>query len=393
MSVQSSPKKTVSSLLTSVRVSEESALYHLRKGDVFALQGEWPKAKKEYEEAVRKHGGLPALRKLAQAELQQRNIRGVQNILQQLRQEGAREEDILLLEGVILLRTGELEKVQHYINNASDSPHKSYILALLSIIQGKHNQAQEYLQDVTLGWEPILRAYGSTLQSAYDEYALFPQSPSVHLTTLLSRALAEAQECELALPLLAQVVQQEAAYRDAWIVQGYCELVTERLPEALASLERAYSLDPQKPEIQYFLGRTYAALGNSESALVFYEYALKNGFSPEKEVRIRIAELAQSMQRYEEALTQYTVLLSQKEATPDLVPFFVQIALQAHREDEVYLSVENALQKWPDTKDVLVAFSEIAVRMGKIQEARKALEKASFMYPNDEKIHQLLREL
>ncbi|PIP65352.1 hypothetical protein COU77_03025 [Candidatus Peregrinibacteria bacterium CG10_big_fil_rev_8_21_14_0_10_49_16] len=388
------PASTVqATILTSPSASQETAVFHLRKGDIFALQGEWSAAKKEYEEAVRKHGGIPALRKLAQAELQLRNISNVRNIVQQLRQEGAREEDILLLESIVLLRTGELTKVQNYMTHAPDSPHKQYILSLLALIQGKHEQAQSYLQQTAIGWEPTLRTYASIIQSAYDEYALFPESPPLHLTTLLSRALAQVQECELALPLLAQVVQQEENYRDAWIVQGYCELTTERVSEALISFERAYALDPQKPEVQYFLGRTYAGLGNTESAMTFYQYALKNGFSPEKEVRIRLAESAMQAKQFEDALLQYTTLLSGNDASPDLVASYVDVALQTGKLDEAYLLMQEAAVSWPNDAAVLAGLGEIALRLGKTEEAKKVLEKGLALDSTQKKIQELLREL
>jgi len=62
-----------------------------------------------------------------------------------------------------------------------------------------------------------------------------PSSPRVreiHLLTLVSRALAQVQECELALPLLSQVTGIQDDYRDAWIVQGFCELSSERGPRS-----------------------------------------------------------------------------------------------------------------------------------------------------------------
>src|SRR3989344_7263660 len=74
------------------------ALLHFRKGDLFALLGEWSEAENEYKAAVDAGGGLSALRKLAQAQLQRRNIDGVRATIHLLKQEGARAEDLLLIE-------------------------------------------------------------------------------------------------------------------------------------------------------------------------------------------------------------------------------------------------------------------------------------------------------
>ncbi len=240
--------------------TDDMSLIHLRQGDLLALRGEWSEAQDEYELSVKAGGGLPALRKLAQAQMQRRDTNGVRSTLRKMKNAGAREEDVLLLETIIMLRSGELIDAQNTLEGADDSPQQHYGLALLAIVQGNHQRAVQELALTIEGWDPVLRSYARTLQSAYDEFALFPSGSDMHLITLLSRALAQVQECELALPLLIQVTTAKDDYRDAWIVQGYCELVTERPEQALASLEHAYSLDPQKPEIQYFLARAYSAL-------------------------------------------------------------------------------------------------------------------------------------
>ena len=234
--------------------SEDRALMHLRQGDLLALKGSWKEAQREYEASVKAGGDLPALRKLAQAQLQRRDISGVQKTIKDMKLAGAKSEDLLLLESIVNLRTGELVKARTMLEEAEDSPQKHYGIALLSIIEGIHPNAQAALQQVVNGWEPVLRSHAKILLAAYDEFTLFPESPDIHLITLLSRALAQVQECELALPLLTQVTAKKDDYRDAWIVQGYCELVTERTEQSLASLEQAYNIDPQKPETQYFLG-------------------------------------------------------------------------------------------------------------------------------------------
>ena len=52
----------------------DQALVHLRQGDLSALKGDWKGAQKEYKLSVEANGGLPALRKLATAQLQRRDI-------------------------------------------------------------------------------------------------------------------------------------------------------------------------------------------------------------------------------------------------------------------------------------------------------------------------------
>ncbi len=332
---------------TLLPLDEEGALLHLRRGDVHALRGDWKKAEQEYAEAVEKDGGLPALRKLVQAQIQRRDIRGARTTLEQLQRVGASADDLLLWESTIALRTGELTKAQGLLEGATASPQQQYGLGLLFLMTGKHEEARAALRETAGGWEPVLRAHAREILNAYEEYALFPESPEIHLQTLLSRALAEAGECELALPMLSRVTRQQDDYRDAWIVRGFCELTTERTEEALASLEQAYRIDPQKPETQYFLARAYGDRGDHANALTFLQYALRNAFQPEAEVRQLLAAEALQLGQSALALEQFDTLTKLPGATIETFDQCIQALLAANRPQEAIVKAEEARSRWP----------------------------------------------
>lgn len=359
----------------------DRALFHLRQGDLLSLRGQWAQAQEEYEKAVEEEGGLPALRKLAQAQLQRRDISGVRSTLRQLKKAGAKTEDLLLLESIVALRSGELLEARKLLENAEDSPQKHYGLALLSIIEGNHVQAQTELQAVTNGWEPVLRSHARTIMAAYQEFSLFEESLNIHLITLLARAFAQVQECELALPMLVQVTQAKDDYRDAWIVQGYCELTTERPEQALASLEHAYNLDPQKPEIQYFLARSYAAINDHKNAITFFEYALQNGFDPPEEVRRQIAQSALISGDAGLALTQYEALTKSEHATIEPYEGYVTASIALGRAEEAYFMAKEAAKRWPQDAIAHDLLGWAAMESDRPQEAKKSLEKALDINP------------
>ncbi len=380
-----------------VRASPEDAgdivLIRLRQGDLLALQGEWASAEREYQASVDAGGGIPALRKLAQAQMQRREIEKVRGTIQKLRDAGARDEDLLLLSVIIDLRTGRLVQAQQAVAAAPDSPQKHYGLALLSLIQGNHDETKKELKLVIGGWDPTLRSYARTLQAAYDEFALFPENNAIHLTTLLSRALAQTQECELALPLLGGVLSKQADYRDAWTVQGYCELTTERFNDALASFEKAYSIDPEKPEIQYFLGRTYMVLGQWKNAATFLQYALVNGFEPKKEVRRRLVDAAIQAGNKPLALDQSAALIPEPDADPGLFETVITLAIQLEKKEDAYQYAQVALTKWPDSPKILDLAGWAAMETDRPDEARTALEKAVRLDPDLESARTRLEEL
>lgn len=371
----------------------DESLLRLRQGDVFALRGEWKNAQEEYQKSVDAGGGLTALRKLAQAQMQRRDIRGAQTTLDQLRRSGAKKEDTLLLESIINLRTGELGKALALLNASEDSPQKHYGLALVGIITGDKETAQRELKLVETGWEPVLRTYARTLLKAYDEFALFPDSPELHLLTLLGHALADVQECELALPLLAESTRQQDDYRDAWILQGFCELTTERLTEALASLERAYQLDPEKPETQYFLGRVYSAQEDHGNALTFLQYALENGFQPETEVRRLIAKEALITGNIALALDQQDALTRLPDAGLQSYSDYIAAALTAEKKQEAQVKAEEAVAKWPNDAVAYMLLGWVQAENGNTTDARTNLEKALNMNPGLDSARERLNKL
>jgi len=362
--------------------SGDASLLYLRQGDIYALRGEWSEAQEQYEKSVDSGGGLAALRKLAQAQMQRRDMKGIRSTLKQLKSAGARPEDVLLLEVIIQLRAGELVDARKVLDSAEDSPQKHYGLSLLAIIQGSHERAIQELKLTINGWDPVLRSYARTLNASYDEFALFPNGSDIHLITLISRALAQVQECELALPLLIQVTTSKDDYRDAWVVQGYCELTTARPEQALASLEQAYSLDPQKPEIQYFLARSYAALHEYQNAITFFEYALTNGFIPQGEVRRLIARYALEIGNAGLALDQYEALTNDPKATFESYQGYVTAAAALGQAEEALVKAKLATEKWPDNARSYALLGTVAVQLDRKAEAKAAFEKALEMNPS-----------
>lgn len=371
----------------------DRALLHLRQGDLLALKGQWAGAQTEYEKSVKNGGGLPALRKLAQAQLQRRNIDGARATIRALKAAGARSEDVLLLESIVALRSGELSSAQSMLQDAQDSPQKHFGLALLHVIRAEHPQAQQELKLVTEGWEPVLRTYARSLQAAYDEFSLFPESTEVHLTTLIARALAQVHECELALPLLGTVTQSVGDYRDAWIVQGYCELTGERYDAAVTSLEHAYTLDPSKPETQYFLARAYSARGEHQNAITFLEYALQNGFVPQAEIHRAIAEEATLESNPTLARDHYAILITASDASIEDYAGYITTTIAIGSADDAYTTAQAVMQKFPDdaTATFLLGIAEIAV--DKKEEAKAHLRKALELNPSLTEAEEKLKEL
>lgn len=372
--------RTISPLPTPAEHGD-AALSALRRGDLLALRGEWTDAQKEFQTAVDAGGGLTALRKLAQAQLQRRDVDAARETLRRMRSAGARDEDLVLLESIIDLRSGNLDDARRLLTDAADAPQKHYGLGLLAIVEARHDDARAELSTTLGGWEPTLRGYARALLSAYEEYDLFEGSPETHRQTLLARALADVGECALALPILSQVLAAQDDYRDAWIVQGYCQLTSERPDDAKLSLERAYQIDPQKPEVQYFLARTFSKLGDHQAAITYLQYAIENGFTPVAEARRLLAAEAIATGQNDLALKELDTLAQATDATVDAFVDFVTASLSMQQDEEAYARAQEAVARFPESAIAHDLLGWTASETNRRDEARSELQKALDLDP------------
>lgn len=373
---------------------DAQALTLLREGEALMLQGEVKKAEEKFAGSVQAGGGAPALRKLLEAELQRRNYDGAQETLNQLEKAGAKRENVTLFSGLLALHQGDAKKAQSRFDTIKGTPEGSYGSALVLIASGAEEQAHALLKDAAAGSDPVIRSYAKILVDAYDEYGLFPESKTSHRTTLLARALAQMNECEVALPLLQKVTSEEAEYRDAWIVKGYCELTSERFDEALTSLEQAYNIDPEKPEVQYFLSRTYFALGDPQNAVTFLQYAILNGFQPERNARLLLARYAVELGNTDLALEQYQALIDDPQAPISTFQKFVDLALSLkNKEQQAYNAAKLAESKWPEEQSVLIMLAKTEIAIEKKEDARGHLESVLVKDPGNEEAKELMKKM
>lgn len=370
------------------------ALTLLQRGQREEEQGNGKQAEAFYTQSVNADGGIAALRKLAGIQIQRREFGAARSTIETLKRQGGDPGSSILLEGTMALHAGNRAEAARVFGDAQERAEGQYGLALLAIADGKHDDAKSHLQAVIKGSSIPLRSSASILIGAYDAYALFPESPSTHLQTLLGRALAQVGECETALPLLDAVVSTQDTYRDAWLVRGFCQFSTERYTDALGSLERAYNLDAQKPEIQYFLARTHEALGDTQNAITFLQYAIVNGFPAQREARQLLASYAQESNNPSLALDAYLAITQQADATFTDTQTYVDMALRTPgSENDGYLVAEKALKKWPDEPAALIMAAQAAMVTNRIDEAKKDVRDALALDPSNASARDLQQKL
>jgi tetratricopeptide (TPR) repeat protein len=177
------------------------------------------------------------------------------------------------------------------------------------------------------------------------------------------------------------VISHTSDYRDAWIVQGYCQLVTERSNDALLSLEHAYNLDPEKPEVQYFLGRAHASLGDHENAITFLKYSLSNGVSPADPVHRVLAKEAEATGNVPLQLEQLQALAQAETATLDDVTAYANLALSSGSASQADDTVRAAVNKWPLDAQARELLGKVLAAIGNKVDAMSAFEEAIRLDP------------
>ncbi len=153
--------------------------------------------------------------------------------------------DIFILRGIIFLREENFTEAEKSFAKAAESG--KFWRGVMAAFFDRSEEAQNFLNASN-------DARATEIITAYEEYAIYPDSPKTHLDTLLTRAFLQIGEYELALAKIGPVLEDDADYRDAWLLTGYAQFAKKNFELAKQSWQTAYALDPTKPETQYFLG-------------------------------------------------------------------------------------------------------------------------------------------
>lgn len=211
-----------------------------------------------------------------------------------------------LLAKIALLQKDYGQAANFLAELPDDDMHVAFVRALLSVLEGDRDMAGKYLHFVSDNFpESELGNKAQRIIDAYREFDYYKDGLPVHLKTLLARSLNQINEPALAIWLLRDVLTEKTDYRDAWILLGYAYYNLQQFSLAEDAFYKAYELDTEKPETQYFLGLTYYALDNPNESERFFEYAVINGFEPRAQVYQKLSEVYLLNQNYKKAVSMY----------------------------------------------------------------------------------------
>jgi len=168
------------------------------------------------------------------------------------------------------------------------------------------------------------------------------------------------------------------------------------LERMLTSFQRAYDLEPGSPLTNLGLGWAYFHKGDNDQAYTYFKQAY--AIDPmEFEVNFNIASFFRSLGLYEKALKYYDwaqiIKPTEKSLPTDKVyPYGASYILNLRcliylgRNAEAIASMEEALRHDPENLTILMLITRQYIKMGILDDARKMIDRAVGIDPDNEQI-------
>ena len=199
----------------------------------------------------------------------------------------------------------------------------------------------------------------------------------------------EAQEAMSVLQELGREAPRSAT------VQQYLGVAlarVNRLPEALAALKEARTLDPESSDIRTNLAQVYLLQGSVYPAITEGEAAIQ--FNARNVPALRVLGEAHLLAGdTKRALAIFQELITAFPDDPSIHQRLGVIARIQQRATEAVAHFEQALEKNPQFTDALEQIVATFLSQGKVGQARERVGRQIHTVPNDPKLHNLLGQL
>jgi tetratricopeptide (TPR) repeat protein len=151
---------------------------------------------------------------------------------------------------------------------------------------------------------------------------------------------------------------------------------------AQTALEKAYELDTSWPVTQYFLGITHYELGNFTDAIVYLNFAVKNGFEPALVVKRKLADIYLENKEYDKAATAYreALELNQEDVSSFVRPIWLYLDFLNQPQEALKLA-ELANTSFPNNAMALNLLGWSQIGTGHYSEAKDNLLMALELEP------------
>lgn len=319
---------------------------------------------------------IEPLKELAQVYIDLEEYSKAEEVLNRLLAIDQANEDAVVMLGQIHIKKSDFESARNYFSKVQKTPGVLYYLGLIESVIGDPKKAEGLLKEAKTGSnkQKLIDNVDELLVS-FQEFSLYPDSEIIYYKTLLARSLDRIDEFEMAIYLLREVLKEKVDYRDAWTLLGYAYLSLDKTDFALTCFEKAYQVDPESAEVQYFLGLTYAQLEKYKESIIYLNIALKNGFEPQVQAKQKLAELYFETEDYAQSVAMYEDVLKLNDSNIDLFvrPIWIYLDYLKNTDQSLALA-DKALEKHPKDAMAYNLAGWVRSERGELEQAQQLLK-------------------
>lgn len=322
----------------------------INKGDAYFKSAYYEQAAQEYEQAISLHKENPeAYLKLGLTYMELDENSKAIDPLKTANNLDPEDPEIALQYGLSLMRNGQLDQAREMLLSLGDATQD--LLFYQGMLQSYYEEDENALKK----WNRALDMNGNieipliqNFLQAYDAYNAQQGPERVYLNALLTQAIIDAEEYELARDFALKTLAERSDYRDVWVLLGYAQLQIGNDAEAEEAFYQASQLDSLKSETYYFLGIARNNQEKYSEAVNAFEKALLHGFEPELTLYEHIADAYLHLENHEEALSAYEYLVQIDPSTIERFVSPIQIALnELNQLQRAHQLAQDSVEKFP----------------------------------------------
>lgn len=306
---------------SSIKVARKKSYNELiKKADTYAKQELYTLAIDSYTKASKQNiKSVEPLVKIGRIHLSLNEFEKAKEISLQVLKSSSSNTEALLILGQAHLGLREFTEAKIIFDSISPENQESkYFRGITTLYFRDQNAGRSLLEEsISISSNELLKEKAQLFIDALDEFNRYQAGQPDHLSVLLARSYVKANQPNMAIPLVFNVLKERRGYRDAWIILGYSYLKIENYKDSVDALEEAKRQDPEKPETLFFLGLAYAGNNQIEEAVGTLELALENGYEPKIHVQQKLAELYFQVEEFEKASEKYEDVISINATDPE----------------------------------------------------------------------------
>ncbi|MCF7836452.1 tetratricopeptide repeat protein, partial [Candidatus Gracilibacteria bacterium] len=355
-------------------IEDKNLAEAIAAGEDFSTAGESEKAAAAFAATASRYPTeIKPLILLAEVQINLGEFEKARANLKAAEQLDAVNPDIFILRGKILLKEEKFTEAEKEFGKAGE--HGKFWQGVMAAFFDRRDEAKKLFAKTDDD-----RSF--KFLKAFLEWENFPDSPKTHLDTLLTKSFIEIGEYELALTKIGPVLEDDADYRDAWLLTGYAQFAQKNFELAKQSWETAFALDSGKPETQYFLGLVNFKLDNLAEAEKFFLLARENRMSA-TDLGEKLAETYLQQGKYRAAADLLAEEIAKKRET-SLNDFVKPISLYLDKLKDgrnAWNLANLAKQRFPEEAFAHNLAGWVSLSNGYLPEAREQLEKSIELNP------------